>query len=237
MAGIEQVGLGRTYSRRDLGKIFLIAAASADSVLLAACGAPPTPTETPRRPPPPPTAVPTVSNQGGSESYNLESNGSYIVDKRLPTIQHPLLESIRFTFDAARSGGSLVMEPSFQGSSEFRLVVEELDELSPQNKGFIFCYPYSVSKGPFQYHPVIRFAPREEYTVYLGFMLPGQSCSESYTNMRTYYITRDSSARDPIGQLTGRFDGVKTINPNDPSFKPRDREAAQPKYWQKGCLT
>ncbi len=48
--------------------------------------------------------------------------------------------------------------------------------------------------------------------------------------METYYITRDNN-----GKLPGRFEGLRTFNPNDPNFKPRDAEAQY--YFDKGCLT
>jgi hypothetical protein len=182
------------------------------------------------------------------QGYPLEAEGQAITDKPLPNIKHPYLESIKFTFDPNRAGGSLVMAPTFRGDSEFKLISEETDEIDPKNPGFIYCNSDIVRGGIpdiSPYFPVIRFGPNEEYRIYLGFRAPKDPCLAFYEDMRTYYLTRDSR-----GQLSGRFEGLKTIDPTPPSnlerlwrrlignpiLEPRDPEAAQSAYWQTGCL-
>ena len=53
--------------------------------------------------------------------------------------------------------------------------------------------------------------------------------SEIYTPRETYYITRDQN-----GRLHGRFEGLRTFDPQASNFKPRDTEARD--YWDTGCL-
>ncbi|MBI4039088.1 hypothetical protein HY384_03980 [Candidatus Daviesbacteria bacterium] len=211
-------------SRRDF---FTTSFRAGVFLLLAACG------RLPERPSLTPTvAIRSIGNGPNQGPYDLTEANGVLTDGRIDFLQHPFLEAVKFSFDPARQGGSLVLDTILRKDAEFRLISDERDQVLSTNPGIIFCAPTLEKAGPVRKFPVIRFGPREEYLISLGFKLPGEDCLTTYKEMHTYYITRDGS-----GNLQGRFEGLRTFNPNDPSFKPRDSEAAQPAYFQKGCLS
>lgn len=211
----------RLLSRRD----FLVASfRTSGFLLLAACSRPPEPS---------PTIPPAPITDGPAKGpYDLTEENGVLIDGRIDFLQHPFLEAVKFSFDPARAGGSLVLDTVLRKDGEYRLISDERDQVLPTNPGIIFCVPTLEKAGLVRKFPVIRFGLREEYLISLGFKLPGEDCLTTYKDTHTYYITRDDN-----GRLRGRFEGLKTFNPNDPSFKPRDSEAAQPAYFQKGCLS
>src|SRR5690348_3662962 len=71
-----------------------------------------------------------------SESYPLEAEGQAIADKKLAGSNHPYLDAVRFSFNPARAGGSLVLEPTFKEDVEVKLISQETDTIDPKNPGF-----------------------------------------------------------------------------------------------------
>lgn len=180
----------------------------------------------------PDTASPGAITSSASESYALVEQDGVLVDVALASSNYPFLEAIKFSFDPDRAGGSLVLDATLKQGAEVRLVTYESDTLSPDNPGFIYCASSLEKTGSFRKFPAIRVIPREEYLTSIGIKLPGEPCIKTFQDMRTYYLTKDGN-----GKLQARFEGIKTFDPNDPSFKPRDDEAAQARYWNKDCLS
>lgn len=183
-----------------------------------------------RSPQPLPSVRPITSGPAKGAYALTEEAGGSLTDGSIAFSRHPFAEAVRFSFDPNRAGGSLVMETTLRQDSEFRLITEETDKRKPTNPGVIFCMSTREKAGTVRKYPVIRFANLEEYLISLGFKTAGEDCLKTYQEMLTYYIARDNS-----GKLQGRFEGLRTFDPNDPNLKPRDKEAVL--YFDKGCLS
>ncbi|MCL5409591.1 MAG: hypothetical protein M1607_01895 [Patescibacteria group bacterium] len=157
-----------------------------------------------------------------------ETNGT-LTDKRLVIYPHPYLQALTFSLDLQRLQGSLVMEAILREASELRIISNETDSKDP---GLIYCASSLEQPGEIRKYPVIRFAPNEQYLISLGFKREGEDCIKSYQDMMTYFVKRDSN-----GSLEASFSGLGTYHPDDPEFKPHDREAAQPAYFRVSCLS
>lgn len=172
-----------------------------------------------------PTVVPTYPH-----TLTEEADGRWI-DEELGVRKHSYLESLGFTFSPYQdpSGlGDLHMEAAFNQDNEFRIVTEELDNVS-EGPGIIFNKSTLEKKGRARKTPIIRFTRLEDYLISLGFKSASDPCIKTYTEMPTYRVSRDNS-----GKLQARFEGHRTLDPNSPTLKPRDNEAML--YFDKSCL-
>lgn len=224
--GIDETSFGYSkipISRRQLSLLALspILALAAGCSGLAPTEVPPisrTPIASPPKPVPQLSPIPLPQIE-----YPLEAEGVELVDKKL--LSHPFLTSIKFSFDPAYSGGALKMNLTISKASEMRLATFEVTP----NRGWIYCKPHR-QPGDESLRPVVRYRQGDAELVHLGFKDPGTPCLDEYTGMRAYLLTRKSD-----GSLTGGFVGITNLNPLNPTFVPRDAEAAG--YWQKECLT
>jgi hypothetical protein len=164
-----------------------------------------------------------VSLQDQVEEYDLEEDGDYLVDSKLPMLDHPFMAGLRASFDAGRSGGSSRLDIDYKKEGQLRLVTHE----NSPDPGDIYNMPHLIGPGAPELYLVIRFAIGDVEVSYLGFRTLEDPCITGYENMRAYMFTRDND-----GKLKGRFIGAKDfLDPN--TLTPRDAEAAG--YFNKNC--
>jgi hypothetical protein len=208
-------------------------ALGAASLLLEACGptsVPPAPDAVPQSSPAVPTAGPNVGPSVVSpQSYDLiKDERNFLVDPQLMnpvSSPSPFLDGVYFYLLDGRDTRVLKLDASFKMAGEMRVLNQEIQP----NPGWFLNKP-SLFNRTGNYTLDLRLGLTDREIVYLGFRLPGQPCGSSYRGMRAYLFSRDEQ-----GNLAGHFEGVRDVNPADPTFTPRDAEAKG--NWVLECLS